>query len=514
LKTTRKLRILLIAAEVAPLAKVGGLADVAGALPKALKALGHDVRIVMPCYKMVETAPAYSVKPCLPDFPVPIREGVLETAFVKQTSIESDGKQIPVYLVGNAPQDAGGSGYFQQATDNRSIYALEPEPYVFFCRAVLEMLTRLKPAWKPDILHCNDWHTGLIPIFAQEFYPSMSALQEAAYVFTVHNLAYQGTFDRHLWEVTGLSDRLFTIDGLEFCGQWTFMKGGLLFSDRVNTVSENYAREIQTQEYGCGLEGLMRTLATQSRLSGILNGIDTDEYDPACDPRIPVRYDAEHPEGKARCKALLQAELGLPVDPKIAICGMVSRLTEQKGFDLLREAADPIMEHPIQFVLLGSGDDAYEAYFRTLPSRFPGKAAVRFGYDPELAQRIYAGSDLFLMPSRFEPCGLGQLIALRYGTIPLVRATGGLADTVNDFDPARLPEGDGFVFTDYTSQALLETLERALDTFRIGKDWEALVQRAMLADFSWARSAKRYVALYHEAIQARGVTLRGEESSS
>ncbi|MCS6775722.1 MAG: glycogen synthase GlgA [Chloroherpetonaceae bacterium] len=509
--TTRKLNILLLSSEVAPFAKVGGLADVAGSLPKALRALGHDVRVAMPSYAMVESHPAYAVSDLLSCFPVPVRPGLTEQGYLKRTHIlvHAIHAEVPVYLIGHHGPNGERSGYFHRATESRKIYALEPEPYVFFCRAVLEALRHMASEWKPDIIHCNDWQTGLIPVYKRLFYSEVPDLADAASVFTVHNLAYQGNFEVSQWPTNGLPFELFHIDGLEFYGQWTFMKGGLLFAERVNTVSPNYAREIQTEEYGCGLHGLLRTLSSQGRLVGILNGIDTEEFNPATDPRIAAHYDADNPQGKAQCKARLQAELGLTLSEETALIGMVSRLADQKGLDIIQAIIETaLQELPVQFVLLGTGDQAYEEYFTALQARYPEQVHARIAFDAELAQRIYSGSDLFLMPSRFEPCGLGQMIALRYGTLPIVRATGGLADTVTDIDPVNPQTGNGFVFDAYRPEALLATLRRAVTVYQQKPVWQSLVRRAMREDFSWDRSARSYVALYEEALQVRRETAR------
>ena len=531
------MRILILAAEVAPFAKVGGLADVAGALPKALRALGHDVRVAMPCYKMIETDPKYHVQDALQEYPVPIRPGLVETAFVKQTSIplsieiqrvaeapaglsssmdvDANGTgqdSIPVYLIGsplpsadapdNAFPEARRSGYFQDATRSQKVYTLESDPYIFFCRAALEMLTRLEPAWTPDVLHCNDWHTGLIPLYAREFYRENPAIRNAATVFTIHNLAYQGNFDRDSWYKTGLPDDLFSVDGLEFYGQWTFLKGAVQFADQVNTVSENYAREIQTPEYGCGLDGLMRFKAQDGRLSGIINGIDYEEHDPAADPRLPHPFSMDVPGGKAQCKQALQAHFGLPQKEDAPLIGLISRLADQKGLDLIHQVAEQMLALPVQFVLLGTGDPFYEAYFRDLQTRFPDQVRACIAFDIDLAQRLYAASDLFLMPSRFEPCGLGQMFALRYGAVPIVRATGGLADTVHDFEWDLRPNGNGFVFSDYSSEALLTTVQRAVHTWQNPAARKRLLMCALASDFSWHKSARKYAELYTQAANA------------
>jgi starch synthase len=485
---TRKLKILLVAAEVAPFAKVGGLADVAGALPKALQAMGHDVRVAMPCYRMIEDNPAYRVTDELAPFPVHIHDGYTEMAHVRKTMI---GGKVPVYLIGS-------DRYFTDATESKKVYSFSPEPYVFFDRAVAEFVPRLQPAWTPDIVHCNDWHTGLVPVYLRTFFQEHPTWSSAAIVFTIHNLAYQGEFDFDVLRYAGLPDYLFTYDKLEFYGRMSFMKGGLTFADFVNTVSKTYAEEIQTPEFGCRLEGLLRYLAAEGRLTGIVNGIDYEEYNPATDPRIAAHFDAASPDGKAICKEDLQKLSGLPTDPKAAVIGLISRLADQKGFDIIRAAADGMMGLPIQFVLLGTGDPHYETFFRELEGQYPTKMKAHIGFDAILAQKIYAGADMFLMPSRFEPCGLGQLMSLRYGTIPIVRATGGLADTIVDYDAAT-GRGNGFSFKEYDADVLLATIKRAVDVYQDRNKWQALTKAALQCDYSWKASAAQYVELFRRA---------------
>ncbi len=485
---SRKLKILLVAAEVAPFAKVGGLADVAGALPKALKAMGHDVRVAMPCYRMIETNPAYGVTDVLAPFPVHIHDGYTEMAHVRKTTIGGD---VPVYLIGS-------DRYFVDATESKKVYSLSPEPYVFFDRAVTEFVPRLKPAWTPDIVHCNDWHTGLVPVYLRTFFQENPTWANAAIVFTIHNLAYQGEFGFDMMHYAGLPDYLFTYDKLEFYGRMSFMKGGLTFADFVNTVSRTYAEEIQTPEFGCRLEGLLRYLSAEGRLTGIVNGIDFEEYNPAADPRIAAKFSADDLKGKAACKKDLQTLSGLPTDSKVPVIGLISRLADQKGFDIIRGAADQMMQLPIQFVLLGTGDTYYEAFFRELQERYPTKMKAHIGFDAILAQKVYAGSDMFLMPSRFEPCGLGQLMSLRYGTVPIVRATGGLADTIFDYDPAT-GSGNGFSFSEYSSEVLYATVERAVKAFKDKAKWAELTKVALSSDYSWDASAKKYVELFKQA---------------
>ena len=483
----KPLKILIASAEVAPFAKVGGLADVAGALPKALKALGHDVRVIMPSYRMIEADPRYAVKDLVSWFDVPIPDGHSERACIRQTRI---GEDIPVYLIGS-------DHFFTEATESKKVYSLQPEPYIFFDRAIAEAIPRLSPNRRPNIIHCNDWQTSLTPVYLEQFFGAHPTWGDAARVFTIHNLAYQGDFDRDVLLRTGLPESVFTYDQMEFYGRLNFMKGGLVYSDLVNTVSETYAKEVQTEEYGSRLEGLLQYLDSQGKLSGIVNGIDYEEYDPQIDPRIPSHFNSEDLAGKMKCKKALQAEAGLPRDSKSPLIGIISRLADQKGFDLIAEIAPRMLELPIQFIVLGTGEPRYEALFKELEARFPTKAKAFIGFDAALAQRIYAGCDMFLMPSQFEPCGLGQLMSLRYGTIPLVRATGGLADTIRDYSSG---DGWGFVFSEYNSAALMDCVERACESFKGKSAWKELVKRAMSVDYSWTHSARDYEGLYRRAI--------------
>ncbi|HEV2473960.1 MAG TPA: glycogen synthase [Chthonomonadales bacterium] len=516
------LKILYLAAEVSPFAKVGGLADVAYALPRALRSLGHDVRVAMPSYGMVESGQYAGAKAIIDDLPVAIRPGLVESAYVRRTTLpspedtlqrsrrgpeghtEDDPGRVPVYLIGNR-REGDGSGYFTRGTESSKLYLAEPEPYIFFCRAALEFLPRLAPAWRPDVLHCNDWHSGLTPVYARLPAGIAAGVSSAATVYTIHNLAYQGVFETSRWSSTGIPNCLLTVEGLEFYEKWSFMKGGLVFADRVNTVSTRYADEIQSPEYGCGLDGLLRYLHGEGRLSGILNGIDEVEYNPETDRRIAAHYNSEDMSGKACCKLRLQQELKLPVAADIPLVCMVSRLTDQKGLDLLRAAATRLLAQPVQLAILGTGDARHERYLRKLQTRYPDQVRVAIRFDTALAQRLYAGSDMFLMPSHFEPCGLGQLIALRYGSIPIVRGTGGLAETITDVDRARGRCGNGFVFTEYSSEALARAVSRAVGWFQNRSRWQELVRQALITDYSWTGSAQKYVALYRDALTARQV---------
>ncbi|MCX7924369.1 MAG: glycogen synthase GlgA [Fimbriimonadales bacterium] len=479
-------RVLLVSAEVAPLAKVGGLADVAGALPKVLNALGHDARILMPAYPMVETDARWQIEP-LTQFTLSIHPGWVESVSVKQIQLPS-GVRVYLMQVGD---------WFTGATESTKIYAVDPRAYVAFCRAAVEWLARAD--WTPQVVHCNDWHTALIPVYLRAYRTERT--DAIATVFTIHNLAFQGVFEQEFFAHLGLPDYWFDIEGLEFYGKVNLMKGALLASDRINTVSPTYAAEIQTPEYGERMEGLLRRLADERRLSGILNGIDYDEWNPETDPYIPAHYSAENLQGKAVCKADLQQACGWQPDPSKAVIGLVSRLTDQKGLDLIKALGAKLLQLPIQFVLLGTGDPAYERYFRSLHKRHRVKVHATIGFDNVWAHRIYAGSDMFLMPSRFEPCGLGQMISLRYGTIPIVRQTGGLADSITPYDAGR-GAGNGFVFREYKPDALYEAVRQAVEAFADAPAWCTLAQRVMRQDWSWSRSAGAYAALYAEALEA------------
>ncbi len=486
---TSSSRVLLVSAEMAPFAKVGGLADVAGSLPKALNRLGHDVRAVIPAYPMILNHPNWTPQPLF-EFTISIHDQWTETVTCYRVDSVPD---LTVYLlkVGH---------WFENATESSRVYAVDPRAYIAFCKAVVGFIQRFAEQWTPQVVHCNDWHTALIPVYMRT--SGSPLLDGIATVFTIHNLAYQGVFEREFFAETGLPEALFSIEGLEFYGKVNFMKGGLLFSDYVNTVSPTYAQEIQTPEFGEQLEGLLQRLHWEHRLVGILNGIDYDEWNPATDPHIPAPYTADNLEGKAVCKARLQEACGWKPDATKALIGLVSRLTDQKGLDLIKAIGAKILQLPVQFVVLGTGDPAYERYFRSLHKRHRAKVHATIGFDNALAHRIYAGADLFLMPSRFEPCGLGQMISLRYGTIPIVRQTGGLADTIVPFN-RETQVGNGFAFRAYKPADLYTAVERAVEVFGDRAVWQTLVRRAMQEDWSWARSAEAYATLYRQAVEAR-----------
>lgn len=481
------MRILFASSEAHPLIKTGGLADVCGSLPPALKRLRHDVRLILPAYPAAraaagKTTPVAEIH--LPGWDAPVR--ILEGLLPKT--------RVTLYLV-DSPLHFDRAGDPYRASDGRD-WQDNPLRFGLFARAIVKLaLDQAGLDWKPQILHCNDWQTGLAPALLSQ-YP-----ERPATVFTIHNLSYQGLFPAHILEDLILPPEFWNLHGLEFHGQLSFIKGGLVFADRLTTVSPTYAREIQTAQFGQGLDGLLNARARD--LQGILNGADYRHWDPARDKLIPARYDADHLEGKAACKQALQEALGLEPDPAIPLLGHVGRMVPQKGMDLILEACEPLLTSgQVQLAILGSGDRGLEARAQGLAARHAGRMGLRIGYDEALAHRIEAGADLFLMPSRFEPCGLNQIYSLRYGTIPVVRRTGGLADTVVDADALHLAEGTatGLVFDAPTAEALGEAIARGLALHAEPETWRGLMRRGMAMDFSWERSARAYQDLYRELI--------------
>lgn len=487
------LKILYLSAEAVPFAKTGGLADVAGSLPKAIRALGHDIRVVMPRYGRIDPI-KFDLKEILPAFPVPM-DKQMEEAAVLQGSIAPD---VPVYFIENAK-------YYDR--DGIYMYPDDAERFVFFSRSALEMLKRLD--WRPDIIHCNDWHTAIIPNWLKTVYKDDPFFAQTATVYTIHNLAYQGIFGYRVLEIAGIAEYGFMYhpEMADLAEVVDFMARGIFFADVINTVSEKYAQEILTPEFGEKLDPLLRD--RRDRLFGILNGIDYEVMNPATDKYIAQNYDVEHLDKRVQNKLALQQQANLKQDVNIPLIGIISRLTDQKGFDILGDVLDHVLDLDLQLILLGTGDPHYHELFSRIAQAYPGKAAVFLTFNAELAQRIYAGTDMFLMPSRFEPCGLGQMIAMRYGSVPIVRATGGLADTVKDFDP-RTGEGNGFSFIRYDRWALFATIVRALENYKYKDTWRRLQVKGMTADFSWNASARKYVDLYYRAIAARGKEIKLE----
>ena len=485
---TQPLRLLLISSEVEPFAKTGGLADVAGALPQALATLGHDVRVLMPKYRGVERHG--TLRTAVPRVRVPVGDRTTEGALLEGRL----GHAVPVYFLAH-------DHYYDRPAlygTGQGDYLDNCERFIFFCRGALEALRAL--GWTPHVIHANDWQSGLVPVYLETLYKDDPALGEVGTLFTIHNLAYQGVFWHFDMPLTGLGWDLFTPAGLEFYGKLNFLKGGLVFADVLNTVSKTYAQEIQTAEFGCGLEGVLQY--RRADLHGVVNGIDVAAWDPATDRDLTKPYSAEDLAGKAACKQALAQELGIDADGA-PIIGIVSRLAAQKGLDLVLAALPELVDAGFALALLGAGEPGLETAFGQAARASRGRIAIRTGFDGALARRIYAGADMFLMPSRYEPCGLGQMISMRYGTIPIVRRTGGLADTVVEARPARRT-GTGFGFAEPTARALLEAATRALAAYREPALWRQLQRNAMAQDFSWPASAREYVALYRKAAKAAG----------
>ncbi len=476
------LKILILAAEVVPFVKVGGLADVVGALPKALRALGHDVRLAMPRYGQIDPE-QFGLSSVIDKLSVDMAT-FREPVSVMQGSI---GEGIPVYMI-DAPR------YF----DREHIYGYmdDGERFILFCRAALEAMRVLD--WSPDVIHCNDWHTGIVPNWMHTVYRNDPFFENSATVYTIHNLAYQGIFGYRILEVAGVATHGFLYPQIaELANVVDIMGRGILFADAVTTVSERYAQEILTPTFGEKLDTLLRS--RKDRLFGILNGIDYAEMNPATDRYIAAQFDAESLEKRGKNKQALQERAHLPVREDVPVLAMISRLTDQKGFDLLGQIVQPLFAQGVQFVVMGIGDQHYQEMFQNLAVRYPEQVASFLTFNTEMAQGIYAGSDMFLMPSRWEPCGLGQLIAMRYGSVPIVRKVGGLADTVQEYDP-RTGEGNGFTFDNYDPWEFFAAIVRALELYRFQDIWHTLQQRSMAADHSWRASAMRYVEVYHNAI--------------
>ncbi len=482
MQSEQPLKVLILAAEIVPFAKVGGLADVVGALPKALQSLGHDVRLVMPRYRQVSPERFHLVK-ILDGLSVSM--GTYQvTASVMRGQI---GDAIPVYMI-DAPR------YFER--ENIYGYTDDGERFILFCRAALEAMRALN--WSPDVVHCNDWHTGIVPNWMNTAYRDDAFFSHTASVYTIHNLAYHGIFGYRLLEVAGVAATGFLYPQVtEFANVVDIMSRGILFADAITTVSERYAQEILTPTFGEKLDHLLRS--RRDRLFGILNGVDYQEVNPTTDHYIQVRFDASSLEKREENKAALQKQAHLPQRADVPLLSMISRLSDQKGFDLLAKIIQPLLAQGVQLVLMGIGDQHYQEMFQDLSARYPEQIAIFLTFNTELGQRIFAGSDMFLMPSRFEPCGINQMIAMRYGCVPIVRRVGGLADTVQEYDPAT-SAGNGFSFENYDPWEFFAAIVRAMALYRFKDVWRTIQRHGMKADHSWHASAERYVEVYRNAI--------------
>jgi len=478
----RRLHIGFATSEMVPFVKTGGLADISAALPKALAKAGHKVTVFLPRYGTIPFPPG--------DFAgsihVPV-DNVNRSAGFYRTPL---GKGLSVVFVEHPPffdrPSLYGTGN-QDYDDNRLRFA-------FFSRAVIEYFR--SRGERPDVFHANDWQTGMLPVYLKAFYWNDPTLYRSPTVFTIHNVAYQGNFPADTVDVLGLPWHLGR-EALEFHGGVSYLKGGIMFSEALNAVSPQYAREIEGPEMGYGFDAILRSRSPD--LAGILNGVDYDEWDPRDDPHIAKPYSAQDLSGKAECKADLLRAFGLPSEPDLPVVGIISRLVYQKGFDIVVRAWYDLMQRPLRMVVLGTGEPDVQDGFRAMAASAPDRFAVRLAYDNALAHKIEAGADMFLMPSRFEPCGLTQMYSLRYGTVPIVRATGGLVDTVDPWDPAT-GEGTGFRFDYPDGTGMMWALDQALATYQDRKAWTRLMKNGMARDFSWTRSARAYVDLYRRAI--------------
>ena len=496
------LKVLMAFSEMAPFAKTGGLADVAGSLPSALRELGCDVRVVMPFYNRF-----------------------IEKIADKKLSVENlsvpAGSQMLAADIYQVRLDDGVVVYFIQRDeffDRSYLYGTPKGDYfdnfqrfTYFSRAVLVLCPELQ--FKPDVVHAHDWQSGLVPAYLKHLYGSEKYWIETTSVFTIHNIAYQGRFAPELFPLTGLPAHFFSMDGMEFWGGINFMKAAIVCADVITTVSQRYAEEIQTRAYGQGLEGVLQT--KRSRLHGILNGADYGEWNPETDPYIAANYSRQNLGGKSICKLDLLRELQLPEKlMNRPLLGAISRLADQKGFDLLTAVFDKLIAQDIGFVILGVGDDKYHRVLTALADRYPEKVSVQLKFDESLAHKIEAGADIFVMPSRYEPCGLNQIYSLRYGTVPIVRATGGLYDTIKPFSPADDEEGVGFIFDKYEPDSFYRACIEALTLFNQPETWQQIMQNGMAKDFSWKFSARKYLELYEKALaEKKQAKVRGRKTA-
>jgi starch synthase len=482
--------VLFAAPECVPFSKTGGLADVVGALPRAIAELGHQVTVYLPLYRQTHLKESRTV---IASITIPFDD------HYRFCSVLDGGRQhgVQFYFIDYPPFYDREALYGTPLGD----YHDNPERFALYCRAVLEAA---KILGVPDVFHCHDWQTALIPVLLRNLYDEDPALNRIPVVFTIHNIGYQGIFSPDTLPLLMLPWDLFTITKLEFFGKVNFLKGALTYSDFITTVSRKYAQEIQTVEYGFGLEGVLRS--RNPNVAGILNGVDYDEWNPATDCFIASHYSPESLEGKQECRRDLLRCFSLDPESTAPVVGIVSRFAAQKGFDLIALASDRIAHEDVNVVVLGSGDKDFEDLFRRLVRQYPGRFAVKIGFDNEMAHKIEAGSDIFLMPSRYEPCGLNQIYSLKYGTIPVVRATGGLDDTIDPYD-LRTGKGTGFKFHEYTPEALLTALRAAFQLFRKPAEWRKLMLNGMARDFSWSVSAREYLKIYDKVRASRHAVL-------
>jgi starch synthase len=494
---SKEINILFVVSEAVPFAKTGGLADVGGALPQVVRELGHEIRIMMPKYgSFSERKHKVHDVIRLKDINIPIGEKEIN-ASVKSAFITNSKVKVQVYFLANDQYFLRDGLYVNPHT--KKDYHDNDERFIFFCRGTLETLKKL--GWKPDIIHCNDWPSGLIPAYLKTIYKDDPFFQNTRSIFTIHNLAYQGLFPKESFYKTGLPEKIFQPEGVEFYGQLSFLKAGIFYADIVNTVSEKYAQEIRTdEEMGCGLKKLLDK--RKKDLYGIVNGIDYSIWNPEIDPLIPFKYSIKDLTGKIENKKALLSKFNLEFKEDIPVVGIISRLADQKGFDLIGNIIKDLMKLDVQIVVLGTGEKKYHDLFEKIHEKYPNKFGVFLGFNESLAHLIEAGSDMFLMPSRYEPCGLNQLYSLKYGTIPIVRATGGLEDTIKDIN-INDGTGTGFKFKKYDGAELFKVIKKAIKVHSDKKIWRKIMKSGMAQDFSWINSAKKYITLYKKLIKEK-----------
>lgn len=487
--------VLFVSSEVYPYSKTGGLADISNSLPQALNSIGNEVRIVTPKYGQLDERrlQIHEIKR-MKDLPIEFN-GKKHKFSIKSSFIHGKNTKAQVYLLEN--NDFFKNKGIYQNIRTKKDFPNNDERYMFFCKTVLEILEVLH--WKPDIIHCNDWQTGLIPAYIKTFHKNNPLISDIKTIFTIHNLAYQGNFPKTSFKKSGLPDDVLTEDKALHGGKFSFLKAGLVYADKISTVSEKYAEEIRTDKtYSCGME---KVLEKRKRdLSGILNGIDYSIWNPNFDKHIPYRYTYQEIPLKYENKRELLQKYKFNYSEDIPLIGMITRLVDQKGFDLVAESFDQLMKLDLQMIILGAGEDKYQNFLTKMKKKYPDKLIVHIGYDENLAHLIEAGSDIFLMPSKYEPCGLNQMYSLIYGTIPVVRNTGGLSDTVDDY---KKKNGNGFLFDKYDSKEMLKAVKTALEVYKNKDKWYDMIRNGMAHDFSWKASAKKYTALYKKIVSSR-----------
>ncbi|MBU1864389.1 MAG: glycogen synthase GlgA [Candidatus Omnitrophica bacterium] len=478
------MNIVFATSEMVPFAKTGGLADVCGSLPLVLAEKGHTVKIFLPKYKMIDAALFYATQE------LDLIDIVLGDEVVSgKVHVYDYAQRVQVLFVENDDFFNRDDLYGTSEND----YPDNDRRFIFFQKVLLKTLKAIN--FKPHILHCHDWQTALLPVYLKTVHKEDPFYEKTKTFLTIHNMAYQGMFSSAAFPLTGLSWDEFTVEKLEFYGKSNFLKGGILYADVLTTVSQRYAQEIQLKEFGCGLEAVIKQ--RRNNLYGIINGIDKNEWNPETDKDITVNFSINQLNKKYINKGVLQKENKLAVDRNVPLVGIVTRLTDQKGLDILTPLMPQLAQMEVQVVLLGTGDKRYNKKFAQFGEEYPDTFGVNIMFDAQMARRIYAGADMILMPSHFEPCGLSQLIGLRYGTVPLVRETGGLADTVIDFN-RNTGKGNGFVFSEYTKDALLKTIQKALEYYKNKELWRTIVVNGMRCDFSWDASAEKYIELYNK----------------